>query len=152
MPGYKGHLVGGAVAYGLTVYLLRSLNPTTITLIEWFICALAGALFPDVDTKSKGQKYFYSGLWIVLLGLFFFEKFKLVAIVSCCCMVPLLVTHRGLLHRTWFLIGLPAGLAFLGCTWMPGCADLFVCNALFFIVGALSHVWLDLGLVRMFRW
>ena len=82
MPGYKGHLVGGAVAYGVTVYLLRSLNPTAITLVEWFVCTLAGALFPDVDTKSKGQKYFYSVLWMVHLGLFFFEKFKLVAIAG----------------------------------------------------------------------
>lgn len=152
MPGYKNHLVGGAVAYGFMVYLLRWLNPTVMTLLEWLMCALAGSLFPDIDTKSKGQKYFYSTLFIMLIGLFVLKRFKLIAIVSCCCMIPLLVNHRGLFHRPWFLIGLSFMLAFIGCRWMPTCADAFACNALFFIVGALSHVFLDVGLVRMFRW
>jgi membrane-bound metal-dependent hydrolase YbcI (DUF457 family) len=152
MPGYKNHLAGGVVAYGLTVYLLRSFNPTIPTLVEWLVCALAGSLFPDIDTKSKGQKYFYSLLFVVCIALVIFKRFKIIALLACLCMIPLLVNHRGLLHRAWFLIGLPVALAFIGCQWMPTCADAFACNALFFIVGALSHVWLDVGIVRMFRW
>src|SRR6185436_8940620 len=125
MPGYKNHLMGGMVAYGLTVYLLRSLHPTAMTLLEWFVCALAGSLFPDIDTKSRGQKYFYSLLFIVFIGLLMLKRFKLIALISCLCTVPLLVNHRGLLHRPWFLICFPLALAFVGCQWMPACADAF---------------------------
>ena len=152
MPGYKNHVMGGIVAYGLTVYLLRSLHPSASTLLEWLVCSVAGSLFPDIDIKSKGQKYFYSLFFCIFAGLLMVKRFEIVALMSCFCLIPLLVNHRGLFHRPWFLIALPATLACVGGHCMPPCSDAFACNALFFIVGALSHVWLDVGFARMFRW
>lgn len=153
MPGYKGHLVGGIIAYGSMVYLLRFLNPSVYTLAEWLALTLAGSLFPDVDIKSKGQNFFFSLLFLVLIGLALFNRFHLMAVLGCIGMTPLLVRHRGLFHRIWFLVGAPLLLAWLACGWFPRCSrEALFLDALFFIIGALSHIWLDLGFKRMFRW
>lgn len=153
MPGYKTHLMGGIAAYFIlalfiVVYLV---NPSTPTLIEWFICALAGSLFPDIDIKSKGQKYFY---WAILLGfavLMYLNKFKLVAQLSLIACVPMLVNHRGMFHRLWFVIGVPFIAAVVLGTYFPLYSHKALLDAAFFSAGAISHLWLDLGFRRMLR-
>ena len=69
MPGYRAHLVGGMAAYGITLYLLRSYCGSVFVGAEWMLFALAGALFPDIDTKSMGQKFLYQILLIILIIL-----------------------------------------------------------------------------------
>ena len=65
MPNYKTHLAGGLFAYLLSIYAVITLRTISFALaLEWLLFCLLGALFPDVDIKSKGQKIFY---WIVLL-------------------------------------------------------------------------------------
>lgn len=151
MPGYRGHLAGGAIAYGVMVYLLQSLHPSTITLIEWFGFALLGSLFPDVDTKSKGQRLFYFLFGITCIGLAMAGKFKIISGLTIIGILPLLVHHRGLFHRIWFVIGLPLVIVWLGSLWAPTLTRSMLYDALFFIVGAISHLWLDLGFRRMLR-
>jgi len=70
MPNYKGHLAGGVVTYCVVLCALVGTAPSFMTAGEWLLFTLAGALFPDIDIKSKGQKYFY---YLVLPFL-------------CCCM------------------------------------------------------------------
>ena len=58
MPGYKGHLAGGAIAgaavLGGTVWSgLYAPSFTQMAVLGGL--ALLGALFPDVDTNSKSQ-------------------------------------------------------------------------------------------------
>lgn len=151
MPGYKGHLAGGCVAYGLTLGLLYGYCASSLVALRWLICALAGSLFPDIDVKSKGQKYFY---WVILgffLLLIIERKFKLLAVSSVVSVFPMLVKHRGIFHRTWFVILAPLGLWALVAAYVPVYADAFLFDVLFFIGGALSHLWLDLGVKRMMR-
>ena len=57
MPGYRAHLAGGLTVYGITIYLLRSYCGSVFIAAEWMLFTLAGSLFPDIDTKSKGQKF-----------------------------------------------------------------------------------------------
>jgi len=159
MPGYKGHLAGGCVAYVLMLGLLYGLSSdilvknsfSSLVALRWFICVLAGSLFPDIDVKSKGQKYFY---WVILgffLLLIMQRKFKLLAVSSIVSVFPMLVRHRGIFHKTWFVILAPLGLWALIGAYAPQYANAFFLDVLFFIVGALSHLWLDLGLKRMLR-
>jgi len=73
MPGYKGHLVGGTVAYGLLFFGLVGVvvkQPSMLTAGEWLLFALAGSLFPDIDIKSKGQKYFYYVIFLFFTSLY----------------------------------------------------------------------------------
>jgi len=151
MPGYKGHLAGGCVAYGITLGLLYGYCTSSLVAMRWLFCALAGSLFPDIDIKSKGQKYFY---WVILgffLLLIIERKFKLLAASSVVSVFPMLVKHRGIFHKTWFVILAPLGIWALFGAYAPEYSHALFLDVLFFIIGALSHLWLDLGLKRMVR-
>jgi hypothetical protein len=70
MPGYKGHIAGGIIANAAYVGVLEFAPNATIRhnaglLSEWqllvglFVIAILFALWPDVDTNSKGQNIFF---------------------------------------------------------------------------------------------
>ncbi|HEB41493.1 MAG TPA: hypothetical protein ENI08_00545 [Candidatus Dependentiae bacterium] len=154
MPGYKGHLIGGVAAFGITLLVstkIFALDYSLVMAAEWLICALAGSLFPDIDVKSKGQKYFY---WVVL-ALFIFcilwQKYKLLAGCSVIVVMPMLVRHRGIFHRLWFVILVPLAIWFFVSFYVPYIQQRMLLDTIFFIAGAISHLWLDLGIRRMLR-
>lgn len=151
MPSYKGHLAGGVGVYCVGLYVLQDYNPTLATASEWLLCVLAGSLFPDIDTKSKGQKIFYYGVLMLLLYLVAGNHKKILAFVSLLAMIPLVVNHRGLLHRTWFVVLAPASCAAVMGMYFPAYQSILFFDTAFFILGALSHLWLDLGIKQMLR-
>ncbi len=153
MPNYKGHLVGGAAAYTLLFILLRnSVTPSFITAGEWLVFALAGALFPDIDIKSRGQKYFYRIVLLLFFILIIQKQFELLAFGSILATIPMLVRHRGIFHKLWFVILMPMLIWLFVTITMPELSTTVWYDVLFFIVGAISHLWLDLGIHRMVRW
>lgn len=153
MPSYKGHLAGGIFAYLLAIYfVVSSYNITFANGLELLLFTLAGALFPDVDIKSKGQKLFYWIALLLALVLLLRNHTQALIILAFICIVPILVRHRGTFHRMWFVIFVPLLGAIFLCSYMPGCSRIIMFDTIFFIVGALSHLWLDLGLRRMLRW
>ena len=111
MPGYKGHLVGGVVAFGLLfavlMYLICTQQPSHLMIGEWLLCSLAGALFPDIDVKSKGQKYFYYVVFIFLAFLAAQQRFQMLTCFSFIAITPMLARHRGIFHCQWFVITVP---------------------------------------------
>lgn len=151
MPGYKGHLTGGVCAYGVGLYLLRSQCASYTMGAEWLVCSLAGSLFPDIDTKSKGQKYFYWLILALLSILIISKKHTAASYVSIVTVTPLLVRHRGIYHRLWFVICIPFLGWYILSRHYPSLTYPLWYDTLFFIGGAISHLWLDLGLRRMFR-
>ncbi len=155
MPGYKGHLTGGLTAFGIT-YVITTATKTImvhgiIPVVGLLICTLAGALFPDIDIKSKGQKYFYWMICISLVYLFYYKLFVPLAYVAIAATTPMLVKHRGLFHNVWFLIGGLGALSYALVLYVPKYEQAILAHTLFFFVGALSHLWLDFGFERMFR-
>jgi len=151
MPNYKGHLAGGAAAYLIGLYVLSFLQPTLPTALEWLLCTLAGSLFPDVDTKSKGQKLFYRILTVVAIVLIFQQKFKPLLIIGSCAIIPIIVDHRGLFHMLWFVIGAPLIFVAVLSLSFPAYKDILFTDAFFFIAGAVSHLLLDFGVRRTLR-
>jgi hypothetical protein len=152
MPGYKGHIAGGSLLYALILYPLYYLvHPSFYHAAEWFFFLIAGALFPDIDTKSKGQYLFYYAVAALLLFLFINRCYELAAVCGILALIPLLVHHRGLFHETWFVIMLPLTIAGIATTCVPHYAAPIFIDAIFFIVGALSHLCLDRGIKRVFR-
>jgi len=143
MPGYRAHLVGGVVAYGITLSLLVSYCSSVFLAAEWLLFALAGSLFPDVDTKSKGQKLLYQILFIILIVLALQRKFFPAAVISILAIIPLVVRHRGLFHRFWFVVCLPLLAAAAIGFYAPQYARIVIFDAIFFIAGAISHLFLD---------
>lgn len=151
MPGYKGHLVGGGLAFGGLYVLVQPWCPSTMIAIHWLCCTLAGSLFPDVDVKSKGQKYGYWILLAIFILLILENKLELLALLSILSLTPMLVRHRGLFHRAWFVTGMPLLLWIIVSSSHPAWAQALFFYTLFFVVGALSHLWLDFGFSRLFR-
>jgi len=149
MPGYKGHLVGGVVAFGLLfaglAHLILMQQPSHLVMGEWLLCTLAGALFPDIDVKSKGQKYFYYVAFVCLMVLAYQQRFQMLTCFSFVMITPMLVKHRGIFHNPWFVIGLPLIVWCIVAIPLPHKATYLFVDTLFFITGALSHLWLDFG-------
>jgi len=154
MPGYKGHLVGGCVAFGLLVGVLVGIalkQPSITTMIEWLLFALAGSLFPDIDIKSKGQKYFYYMVFLFFIVLVMQKRLEMLSCFSFIIITPLLVRHRGIFHSPGFIIATSLALWVFVSICMPRISHQFFFDMLFFMAGALSHVWLDFGLRQMIR-
>ena len=151
MPGYKGHLIGGSVAYAATLYMLSSMHPTCAMMCEWLLCAWAGALFPDIDVKSRGQNYFYKLLLVILCALLIKGSIQLFIVLSIVAFLPMLVRHRGIFHQLWFVIFFPLTVVMLLSSYYPQYGSILLFDVLFFIVGAISHLWLDIGLRKMLK-
>ena len=117
---------------------------------EWLIFALAGAMFPDIDIKSKSQKYWYGFVFFFLLVFIGRKKLYTVACISIISMLPLFSNHRGLFHRPWFVIALPLCFWYWLSCLMPNAKHILLYDTLFFIAGALSHLYLDMG-KKMFK-
>ncbi len=152
MPNYQTHLVGGALSFSVALVIAAPIyQPSVLTAAEWFLFALAGSFFPDVDIKSKGQKYFYWMIFLLLIVLAITQRFVPLAIISIIATIPLLTKHRGLLHRTWFIIAAPLLTWHILASQFPTINQCLLLDMLFFIVGALSHLWLDMGWRKMLR-
>ncbi|UNE35407.1 metal-dependent hydrolase [Vermiphilus pyriformis] len=150
MPGYRTHLIGGVCAYALVSILVVPLvKPTALTMIEWFAVALAGSLFPDIDIKSKGQKIFYILICAALILLSYQKQYIFMAYLSIASCVPLMVKHRGIFHSMWFLIAGAVAVVSTGYYYCPDYQYILASNMCFFIAGAISHLWLDMGFRRM---
>ena len=155
MPGYKGHLVGGIITFGLILAGLLGIfiiqQPSHVMMGEWLLCTLAGALFPDIDVKSKGQKYFYYVVLVGLVILAYQQQFQMLTCFSFVMITPMLVKHRGIFHSPRFVIAVPLIVWIIVAMLLPQQASRFFVDTLFFIGGALSHLWLDFG-ARQFLW
>jgi len=148
MPGYRTHLVGGVAAYGITLCLLRSYCGSVFVGIEWFLFTLAGSLFPDIDTKSKGQKYLYFILLITIIILAIQRKFLIMAMLCVATFIPIIARHRGLFHKPGFVVGFPVAVAIIISLYAPAYQRVVFFDALFFIIGGLFHLFLDFGIRR----
>lgn len=144
------HMAGGIAVWLIAMYFLRSYVTSFPLLVLLFFCAVSGSLFPDIDIKSKGQRLFYGLMAPAYIFLFTQKQYLLCFAVGLCALAPVLATHRGLFHRWWFVI------TFAG-TWGYACLCMFPHQSqsislatLFFMCGALSHLWLDFGLLKMF--
>lgn len=147
MPGYKGHIVGGLLIFFVLYGAMRSyIEPDAAVWL--FVATMVGALFPDIDTKSKGQKWFYRIFFLVLIALLVLQQFIFFAVLTLLIGLPLVVDHRGLFHRLWFIITLAGvGVALLDWYQIMPIRDALL-PAFFFIAGAASHVVLDIGLLQ----
>lgn len=152
MPGYKGHVCGGIASYGVLVGALAlffSLDAFAVYQVEWFLCAVAGSLFPDIDTKSKGQRIFYF-LAVITLGVLLARAFYKTAFcfgfLTC---MPLVSAHRGIFHRLPFLLCLVLILAYGAWMVYPQQGLRIYFAASFFFAGIISHLLLDFGLKRV---
>jgi LexA-binding, inner membrane-associated putative hydrolase len=142
MPNYKGHVCVGIASYAALMYFIKP-AVSMLTMIEWFFCMIAGSLFPDVDIKSKGQKYFYRGMVFLFLYIAFRGSFCGLLLCGSVSFLPVLVRHRGIFHSITFMLIIALGAGFIAgfCTqtmFMPLWYDI-----VFFVMGAIVHIVAD---------
>lgn len=147
MPGYKGHLAGGlffalmgivgGVMLGWIVF-----DPLIAAALAGF--CLLGALIPDVDTDSKGQRLYYLVFALVDLGLIIHEFYMWAAWLGLFAMLPAIGSHRGWTHTWWamFLVPTPI-LAMPALLLGVDAAQLFLPYYIAFVTGYFSHLLLD---------
>ena len=158
MAGYRGHLAGAVaffVPYLGGLALLYSVDQAWRQFSEIEVVALPLALlglclmfglWPDVDTKSKGQQLFYSLFFVVDLVLIGMRYTDQAAYLGLMCILPVLSRHRGWTHTVWAMLLVPSPLLVLPFIFAPErpLAGLPFYGAA--VVGYFSHLFLD-GLV-----
>lgn len=162
MANYKGHIAGGAVFTG--VYTLAMLNAPVEQLAEYasllydwqamfavFVIGMLFALFPDVDTNSKGQDLFY---WIIFpldVLLVYAGQFQAAAYLGLIAILPILTHHRGWTHSKWAMLLIPLPIVLI--PWLYSDAVLPISLVYYgaAVVGYFSHLFLDGLIWRRFR-
>lgn len=152
MPSYRGHLVGGVLAYLGMLQLIKYAQPNIHVIVQGLIFCLLGSLFPDIDVKSKGQKLFYTILLIFLCYCLLVYLWDIFIVVTFLGIMPLLVRHRGIFHEIWFLLFLILGLFLFLTSCNTRCGSLLLSNCSFFFAGCLSHLFLDRFVSRLKRY
>ncbi len=153
MPNYRGHLIGGTLIYILIVIIIANaytfIPLKTNTLIPWLGALLLGSLFPDIDIRSTGQKIFYSVLFIATTLTIFLKHWNMLIILLLLALFPLCTRHRGIAHHPLFVIAIPLLVPATIKYYNPAFFNDTLTITLFFIAGAMSHLILDFGLVKV---
>ena len=114
MSNFKGHKNSGYLIAILVVivFIFQSVTKSiTVSYIQNAACGLSTflfALFPDVDTKSTPSKYFYGGLIIVLVAMFYYKMHIAAHAIAIISLVPQITKHRGLFHNKLTALIIPA--------------------------------------------
>ncbi len=118
MANYRGHIVGGLLANTAYLLALQSapgniLAKTNGILSDWqfliglFVIAVLFALWPDVDTNSKGQDIFFAMAFIADVLLIANGRLEAAAYLGLLGMTPILGKHRGWTHSKLSMILVP---------------------------------------------
>lgn len=146
MPGYKAHLAGGAAVGAAVLGGLAWSGVYAPSLEQAGVLGglvLLGALFPDVDTDSRGQHIFYLMLVIFDLALLWQGYFRWAAILGLAAMFPALGAHRGWTHTWWAMLLVPLPLILLP-VWLYGASPKKVLPLYLAVTtGYASHLLLD---------
>lgn len=115
---FNFHLLGGIVAGGMTVSIAifaeiaepiefntltsilnsESVDHNLITLFGLFSTSVFMSLFPDLDSASVLQRWFFRFVFLILLLLFFLGELGIFAAITFIALLPVLHRHRGWTH------------------------------------------------------
>lgn len=124
MANWRGHVGGGVVAAAVfagTIWVapIDGLAEAAGFVHDWqviaalFVVSVLFALFPDVDTNSKGQDIFY---WVVLpldVVLILSGNVTAAAYLGLIAMLPVVGHHRGWTHSRWAALVVPLPILFV---------------------------------------
>lgn len=119
MANYKGHIVGGMAAGTVTASVYYAVAggglPDSAVLAEdWqlliglLVISVLFALWPDVDTNSKAQNFFFGLAFITDALLIINGFFAAAAILGLLAMTPIVGKHRGWTHSKWAMLLVPS--------------------------------------------
>lgn len=163
MAGYKGHIAGAstffAVYFAGLVYAFSieaayaqfsAFELITYPTILMGLCLMFG-LWPDVDTDSRGQNFFYGIFFLVDVALIASARFQAAAYLGLFAILPALGHHRGWTHSWWAMLLVPAPLFLMPYLYYP---ERPLVGLPFYgaaVIGYFSHLFMDGLVVRLKR-
>ena len=147
MPDYRGHLAGGLFfgimgVVGAVLLGWMAFDPLTAAGLIGF--CLLGALFPDVDTNSKGQNLYYAVFVVIDLALIIRGLYAWAAWFGLFSMLPAVGSHRGWTHTWWAMLLVPVPILVIPLFMeAEGGVAPFVPFYAAFVTGYFSHLILD---------
>lgn len=162
MAGYKGHITGGVVcgavyAAALTFVPLERFVEVAGVLHDWqaiaavFVLAVLFALFPDIDTNSKGQNIFYGLALGVDILLIWSGNIQAAAYLGLVAMLPIVGKHRGWTHSKLAAFAVPLPILVIPYLYKE---EMLAASIVYYgaaVVGYISHLLLDGRIVKWFR-
>ena len=154
MARFAGHIIGGfavVAVYTAAVSFapVEQFAEAAKLLYDWqallavFIIGLLFAIFPDVDTNSKAQDFFYGIIFILDVLLIFAGSMQAAAYLGLVALLPIISHHRGWTHSPWAAFLLP--LPILVVPYLYN-SSLLLVSAIFYgaaLSGYLSHLLFD---------
>lgn len=162
MANYKGHIAGGLVvgvayAVAMTGVPVEQLAEYARLLSDWqalaavFVIAMLFALFPDVDTNSKGQDIFYWLIFIVDLLLIWNGSFAAAAFLGLIALLPVLTHHRGWTHSKLAMMLVPLPIVLVPWLYSDKLLPIAIVYYGAAVAGYFSHLLLDGLIWKKFR-
>ncbi len=157
MANYRGHIVGGLAAGAVYATLLAKVPIERFAesaglLEDWqplaalFVLSMLFALFPDVDTNSKGQDIFIGLAFTVDVLLIVGGSYQAAAYLGLIAMLPIITHHRGWTHSKFAMILVPLPLLLIPYTHNDKVLPISIVLYGAAVAGYFSHLLLD-GLI-----
>lgn len=106
---YRAHLVAGTAAGAAVVAAAHSAGwiRTWEEHLSVFGLWVVFSLLPDLDTASVTQRWFYRGVFLVLVALLYQGRAAEAAFIGTAAILPLISHHRGWMHTPWAAFAVP---------------------------------------------
>jgi len=145
MASGKGHIWGGLIFAIIFIYTITNYfyKPSLLEVVIYIALACMFSVWPDIDIKSFGQKFFYSIFLITDIFLIVQKEFEIAAYFGLIIILPILAKHRGWTHSIPAMILIPSPLLFYSII-MDGTINI---SGIYFygsaVTGYFSHLVLD---------
>ena len=162
MANWRGHIIGGVVftfvyAAAMLFVPVEQFAEYAQLLYDWqamfavFVIGMLFALFPDVDTNSKGQHLFYWPTFIMAVLLIYSGQFQAAAYLGVIAMLPVLAHHRGWTHSKWAMLLIPLPIVLVPWLYNDNVLPISLVYYGAAVVGYFSHLFLDGLIWKRFR-
>lgn len=149
--GFRGHAMITVLFFGVIAVFGRLFDVPWDRLLFGGMFMLLGGLFPDIDTASRGRRFFVLVLLVVLGSCLLSKLYVTSALLAAIILLSLLARHRTLFHNFYFLILLTAIFCWVVSLFFYNSWPTILINGGFFLAGCLGHLIADFGFFKVFR-
>jgi len=162
MANWKGHVIGG-VALGGAYAAAVSFTPiehfaeAAGLLYDWqalaavLVLSVLFALFPDIDTNSKGQNIFFGFALLIDILLIWSGNIQAAAYLGLVAMLPVVGKHRGWTHSKPAMLLVPLPIVAVPYLHNDNILPISLIYYGAAVAGYFSHLLLDGLIIKWFR-
>lgn len=162
MANWKGHVVGGVVlgtvyAGAISYAPVERFAEKAALLHDWqalaavMVISVLMALFPDIDTNSKGQNIFFGIALAFDVLLISTGNIQAAAYLGLIAMLPVVGKHRGWTHSKLAMVLVPLPIAIVPYLYSEKALSISLIYYGAAVAGYFSHLLLDGLIVKWFR-